>query len=54
MSIWFVVVVIAIISFILSLISLRNLKNKAHLDEVKKKLDKGRVIFQDTSSSSKS
>lgn len=47
------VIVIAIISVILSLVSLRNLTNKSHLREVKRKLSKGRVVFQDSSSVSK-
>ena len=53
MNIWVVVVIIAAVSVTLSLISLKNLNNKSHLGEVHKKLFKGRVIFQDSSSVSK-
>lgn len=52
MNIWVIVIVIAIISIILSLVSLKNLNNKSHIQDAKKKLDKGRVLYQDTSSSS--
>ncbi len=50
MNIWLVVIVIAIISIILSAIALIDLGNKAHERQVKKKLFKGRVVFQDSSS----
>ena len=45
MNIWVVTIIIAIISVALSLVSLKNLNNKSHLQSVKKKLSKGRVIF---------
>ena len=45
MNIWAVIIVIAIASIVLSLVSLKNLNNKSHLNSVKKKLSKGRVIF---------
>ena len=51
MSIWVVIIIIAVISIALSLISLKNLSNKSHIQDAKKKLDKGRVLYQDTSSS---
>lgn len=50
MNIWLVIIVIAIISIALSVIALINLENKSHLKQVKKKLFKGRVVFQDSSS----
>jgi len=50
MNIWFVIIVIMIISITLSVISLINLENKSHLSQVKKKLFKGRIVFQDSSS----
>ena len=50
MDIWLVVIAIAIISIILSVIALKDLENKIHVDQVKKKLFKGRVIFHDSSS----
>lgn len=50
MNIWLVIIVIAIISIILSVISLKDLGNKSHVNQVKKKLFKGRVVFQDSSS----
>lgn len=53
MNIWLVIILIVIISVILSLISLKDLNNKSHLSQTKKKLLKGRVIFQDSSSGSK-
>ncbi len=53
MNIWLVLIVIAILSVIFSLISLKNLDSKSQLKEVRKKLFKGRVVFQDSSSESK-
>lgn len=53
MNIWIVIIAIAVISVALSLISLKNLNNKAHFNDVKRKLERGRVLYQDTSSSSK-
>jgi hypothetical protein len=50
MNIWIVIVVIAIISVILSIIALTNLENKSHVEQAKKKLSEGRVVFQDSSS----
>ena len=50
MNIWLVAVVIAIISIALSVVALIDLENKSHVGQVKKKLFKGRVIFQDSSS----
>ena len=50
MNIWIVVLIILIISIILAAGSLRDLENKSHEKLVKKKLFKGRVIFQDSSS----
>ena len=50
MNIWLVIIIIAVISIILSVISLKDLENKSHLGQVKKKLLKGRVVFQDSSS----
>jgi len=50
MNIWLVVIIIAIISIILSAIALRDLENKSHVSHAKKKLFKGRVVFQDSSS----
>ena len=53
MNIWIVAIVILVISLVLSFISLKSLNNKSHIKEAKKKLEKGRVLYQDTSSSSK-
>jgi hypothetical protein len=50
MNIWLVVLVIAIISIVLSIIALIDVENKSHVGHTKKKLFKGRVIFQDSSS----
>jgi hypothetical protein len=50
MNIWWVIVVIAVISIVLAVISLKSLENKSHIDHAKKKLFKGRVVFQDSSS----
>ena len=50
MNIWLVIIVIAIISVIFSVIALADLENKSHIGQVKKKLSKGRVVFQDSSS----
>lgn len=50
MNIWLVIIVIGVISVILAFTSLRDLQNKSHVNLVKKKLLKGRVIFQDSSS----
>ena len=50
MNIWLVVIVIIAISIILSIIALIDLENKSHVGQVKKKLFKGRVVFQDSSS----
>lgn len=49
MNIWLVVVVIIILSIALSVRALIDLENKSHLKHVKKKLAKGRVVFQDSS-----
>lgn len=46
------IIAIAIVSVILSFISLKHLNDKSHVNHTKKRLEKGRVIFQDTSSSS--
>jgi hypothetical protein len=50
MNIWLVIFVIAIISIILSIIALISLENKSHVEQAKKKLSEGRVVFQDSSS----
>ena len=47
----FIVVALAFISFLLALNSLRSLNNKREIEEAKKALSKGRVIYQDSSSS---
>lgn len=52
MNIWIVIAVILIISIGLSIASLISLNNKSHIKEAKEDLSKGRVIFQDNSSSS--
>lgn len=50
MNIWLIVVIISVLSVILAVVSLRDLENKSHESLVKKKLFKGRVVFQDSSS----
>jgi hypothetical protein len=45
MNIWIVAIIIAIISIILSIIALISLENKSHVNQVKKKLSEGRVVF---------
>jgi len=45
MNIWLVVILIAIISITLSVIALSDLENKFHIEQAKKKLFKGRVVF---------
>ena len=50
MNIWLVMLVIAIISIVLAVIALVDLESKSHIGHAKKKLFKGRVIFQDSSS----
>lgn len=49
--IFVIVIAIALISFLLALNSLRSLGNRRELEEAKKALEKGRVIYQDSSSS---
>lgn len=46
------VIVIALISVGLAFWSLRGLERKPEVDEVKKKLEKGRVVFHSQTSSS--
>lgn len=48
------VIIIAIISILLSIISLKRMKNSSDIDKVKKELSKGKVIFKEDYSSSKS
>lgn len=48
---YIVVLIILIVSFILALKSAKNLNDKPAIKEVKKSLDKDRVIFQNHSSS---
>jgi hypothetical protein len=50
MNIWVVAIIIAVISIIMAFISLRSLENKSHIADAKKKLLKGRIVFQDSSS----
>jgi hypothetical protein len=45
-----VTLLIMIISIVLAVVALRDLENKSHIGQVKKKLSKGRVVFQDSSS----
>jgi len=53
MNIWLVVIAIGLISILLSLISFKNLNDKSVLRQAKKKLLRGRVVFQDSSVSNK-
>jgi hypothetical protein len=50
MNIWLVIIIIAVVSIILSIIALKDIENKSNIGQAKKKLFKGRVIFQDSSS----
>lgn len=50
MNIWLVIIAIAVISVILAAVSLEGLEDRSHIGRMKKKLFKGRVIFQDSSS----
>lgn len=48
------IIVIAVISVLLSVISLKKMGNKSDIDKVKKELARGKVIFKEDYSSSKS
>lgn len=48
------VIVIAVISVLLSVISLKRMGSKSDIDKVKKELQRGKVIFKEDYSSSKS
>ncbi len=53
MNIWHVIILIGFVSVILSVISLKSLSDESAIRQAKKKLSKGRIVFQDPSASNK-
>lgn len=53
MFIFIVIIVIALVSVFLSFLSIIRLKDKSEVKNVKKELSKNRIVYQDTSSSSR-
>lgn len=47
-----IVILLLVISFVLALWSLRGINNKPNVEHLRKKLNKGRIIFQSHKSSS--
>lgn len=48
---YFIILILLIVSFVLALKSLKSIGDKPKISEVKKSLDKNRIVFQSHSSS---